>query len=739
MELLAPAGNPQSFKAALDAGADAVYLGLPWFNARRPAMNFTPETLRSSLEEAKTKGMKVYITLNTDIKPNEIEDAAKVLTLLEELKVDAVIIKDFGLYYMARECFPNLELHLSTQFGIANSYAAEEAKILGATRVIPARELSFKELELLESTGKDIPEVEAFVQGSMCFSFSGKCLLSSWVGGKSANRGVCQAPCRLKYTHDGDDATFFSMKDLNLVSRLSDLEQSKVSSLKIEGRLKSPGWVGNITSIYSDALKGELDLKSSTEQLLKHSGREMGGGFASGLDHLTAEHSVRFGKLLGKVLDLVTIDGDSFALLDFTIKSPETSLRFVTEDDEFLTIVHESDAIISINDKNQGLLKNIGKIKAGASVYEVIPARNSKSGIGKMRYDVELEVVDQDIVVTVYTDSDKYTEKETYKKIVKAKRGVYPDAIYDKLEHKVVNGWRLNKLYSDDLLLSKTQVNSIVKIISYILAVTILENNPLNKIELSQNVKDFIKKLPEGEVKESISTIRAKVSELHNVKGNSIIIDELTNDPSDIQRVFNLKAKHVVISLFPISFEKDMEELKVLVTTLENRREYIYEINDIGHYNLLKNYLNIPTRRMVAGQGIATYNHLSIKFFKDELGIDSVSIPMEMDSRGVVKITEECNNYADLRFTSLSVVPGMVSRAQSDAYYEGAEFEDKIGTVMKVHKFGDINIFNITEYFSADECRDLEGINFSETIRSQECIDNPSNPTKKFNLERRLY
>lgn len=251
MELLSPAGSPQSFKAALDSGANAVYLGLPWFNARKPAMNFTPETLKESLAEAHSKNVKVYVTLNTDIKPSEIEDAAKVLTLLEELKVDAVIIKDFGLFYLAKTCFPSLELHLSTQFGISNSYAAEQAKKLGATRVIPARELSFNELNALQNSTMDIPEIEAFVQGSMCFSFSGKCLLSSWVGGKSANRGVCQAPCRLKYESGSSEFPFFSMKDLNLSSKLDDLKKANIHSLKIEGRLKSPGWVGSITSIYT--------------------------------------------------------------------------------------------------------------------------------------------------------------------------------------------------------------------------------------------------------------------------------------------------------------------------------------------------------------------------------------------------------------------------------------------------------------------------------------------------------
>lgn len=737
MELLAPAGNPQSFKSALEAGADAIYLGLPWFNARRPAMNFTPETLKTSLSEAREKGVKVYVTLNTDLKSSEIEDAAKVLKLLAELDVDAVIIKDFGLYFLARECYPSLELHLSTQFGISNSYSAAEAKKMGASRVIPARELSFNELNRLNNSNKDLPEIEAFVQGSMCFSFSGKCLLSSWVGGKSANRGVCQAPCRLKYTHNDISSPYFSMKDLNLVSYLDKLKEVNVSSLKIEGRLKSPGWVGNITSIYSDSLKGKDE--QSYDVLLKHSGREMGEGFTTGLENLTSKHSVRFGKYLGKVIGLEEKNGENYAILDFIKKDENTSLRFISENDEFLTIIHSSDSKIIENENGTGLIKNIGKVKVNSYVYEVIPARSEKTGIGKFKYDVELELSGDDILINLYTDDGIFRDREKYKKVIKAKRGVYPDAIYDKLSNKVVNGWRLNKLYSEDILLSKTQVNSIVKIVSYILAVTIQESNPLNKIELESSVKKFIDINPKGSSSKEHNYTRVNFNNTVYSKGD-LIVDEISNDKEGLKRLVSLSEdRKVVISLFPIMFENDILEIKDIIMYLESKGHFIYEINDIGHYNLLVGELNIPVDRLVGGQGIACYNHLSLRFLKDELGINSLAVPMELDSRGVLKLIEDNNNYAQLRFTSLAPIPGMYSRAQSQDFYEGAEFIDRIGTVMRVHKYKDINIFYIGEYFSSEGCKDLENIEFNEVIKFQECLDNPSIKRKSFNLERRLY
>ncbi|QEN04524.1 U32 family peptidase [Thiospirochaeta perfilievii] len=740
MELLSPAGNPESFKAALDSGANAVYLGLPWFNARKPAMNFTPETLKDSLIEAHDRGVKVYVTLNTDIKPSEIEDAAKVLALLESLKVDAVIIKDLGLYYLAKTCYPSLELHLSTQFGISNSYAAEQAKKIGASRVIPARELSFDELNRLQSSGLDIPEIEAFVQGSMCFSFSGKCLLSSWVGGKSANRGVCQAPCRLKYDCCGSEFPFFSMKDLNLASKLGDLKQANITSLKIEGRLKSPGWVGSITSIYNSALNGELDESGATNSLLRYSGREMGEGFTTGLNNLTAIHRAKFGSYLGRVLDVYEDGDDHYAVLDIEKKSDETSLRFVTESDEFLTIIHPDHLELNIDDSGKNIIKSNGKIVKDSLVYEVIPARKSLSGIGNMRYDLELEVLDSDIEVSVVTDIGTFKDLDPYKRVVKEKRGVYPDSVYDKLEKKVVNGWRLNKLYCEDILLSKTQVNSIVKIVSYILAVTIQESNPLNKIELSEDVKEFIRPLEPSTDNHKIEEVRVNFNNLSSCKSKNIIIDEVVYNKKLLDKVIDLSnKKSITISIFPISFEKDMVELKDIVSYLERSPNINYEINDIGHYNLLHNYLSIPSSRLVAGQGLACYNHLSLKFLSKEFGINSLSIPMELDSRGITQLVEDNNRSVNLRFTTLSTVPVMYSRVQSENFSEGASFVDNIGTEFYVHKYRDINIFVARDFYSAEGCRDLEGLEFNQVISEQECLNKPENVRRKFNLERRLY
>ena len=316
---------------------------------------------------------------------------------------------------------------------------------------------------------------------------------------------------------------------------------------------------------------------------------------------------------------------------------------------------------------------------------------------------------------------------------------MYPDAVYDKLVNKSVDGWRLNQLYCEEILLSKTQVNSIVKVVSYILAVTIRESDPLNSIILSEKVLDFLKPLEKGDNSKNIESQIVSMSQISGTSTKRLIIKELRYCKEDLDKLLSLKNREVVISLFPINFEKDMKEIENIIRYLEKKPSFIYEINDIGQYNLLKNHLRIPIERIIGGQGIACYNHLSIKFLLEELGLNDLSIPMEMDSRGVLKLVEQNNSLVSLRFTKLAKVPGMYSRAFSEEYFEGARFEDKIGNILNVHKYKDINIFFLDEYYSSEEATDLDGINMGELISEVDCINNASVKRKPFNLKRRLY
>lgn len=280
MELMSPAGNLKSFAAAVEAGADAVYLGYLKFNARRPADNFDIPILKKLCEEAHKRGKKIYVTLNIDLKDNELAEAAKVVEMLCLIKADALIVKDLGLIYLLNRFYKGrIAFHASTQLAITSAFGAVLAGKLGLTRAVLARELTGEEISII--SGKSGIETEVFVEGSMCFCVSGRCLMSSWVGGRSGNRGACTAPCRLSWECNGKKFPYFSMKDMLLVKHLDKLAACGADTLKIEGRLKSPGWVAAITSIYRKALdnqSSDVETEEFRRHLANYSARETGEG-----------------------------------------------------------------------------------------------------------------------------------------------------------------------------------------------------------------------------------------------------------------------------------------------------------------------------------------------------------------------------------------------------------------------------------------------------------------------------
>ena len=253
VELLAPAGNYESFLGAIHAGADAVYLGGEKFGARAYADNFTEEEICRGIHYAHIFGRKVYLTVNTLIKDSEFGELVPYLTPFYEAGLDGVIVQDMGALLAIRDVFPGLELHASTQMTVTGSYGAELLKELGVVRIVPARELSLEEIvSLKKETGL---EIEAFIHGAMCYCYSGQCLFSSLLGGRSGNRGRCAQPCRLPYHvlndgKSGEECYPLSLKDMCTIACLPDLIEAGIDSFKIEGRMKKPEYAAGVTAIY---------------------------------------------------------------------------------------------------------------------------------------------------------------------------------------------------------------------------------------------------------------------------------------------------------------------------------------------------------------------------------------------------------------------------------------------------------------------------------------------------------
>lgn len=276
IELLSPAGNFEKMKMALLYGADAVYLAYNRFGMRASADNFTMEELNEAIGYAHERGKKIYLTLNTMPREHEYPDLIEFLRKLAVLPngaPDAAIVADIGVMMLVRELLPKTELHISTQSGVVSSADAIAWQKLGATRVVLARELSFPEIrEIRKNIPKEL-EIEAFIHGSMCVSFSGRCLLSNAIVGRDANRGACAQPCRWNYTireekrpdmpfpiEEHPEGTFImSSKDMCMIEHVPELIESGITSFKIEGRMKSAYYTAVVTNAYRAAIDGYIE------------------------------------------------------------------------------------------------------------------------------------------------------------------------------------------------------------------------------------------------------------------------------------------------------------------------------------------------------------------------------------------------------------------------------------------------------------------------------------------------
>lgn len=261
-ELLAPAGSPQALKAAIAAGADAVYLGGKAFGARRYAANFDREELSRAVLYAHQNGVKLYVTVNTLATDDELGQVAEYITFLSETGVDAILVQDQGICAVAREVAPDLPLHASTQMTIHNTAGIRFAAEHGISRVVLARELPLEDIILIGEVAKEYGiELEVFCHGAICYAYSGQCLFSSVIGGRSGNRGMCAQPCRKPYTllADGDTVPTqgsypLSPRDLCLYPYLKQICEAPIAALKIEGRMKTPEYVAIVTDAYRRAL-----------------------------------------------------------------------------------------------------------------------------------------------------------------------------------------------------------------------------------------------------------------------------------------------------------------------------------------------------------------------------------------------------------------------------------------------------------------------------------------------------
>lgn len=400
VELLAPAGTHEAFIAAVENGADAIYLGGKLFNARANASNFDISELAEIVKYAHLRNVKIYVTMNTLLSDRELKDALDFAYDIYEIGIDGVIVQDLGLAKVLHEYVPNLPLHASTQMTIYNLNGVKELEKLGFTRVVLARELSLEEIKYIcDNTSV---EIEVFVHGALCVSYSGQCLMSSMIGDRSGNRGKCAQPCRLPYKLFEEDKELssgylLSPKDLSTIELLKELPNIK--SLKIEGRMKSPEYVATVVKTYRKYL--DIALSSSNFNVQKEDKENLKqifnrGGFTTaylknkqGKDMMCYEKPKNWGIYIGKV---IAYDGKKYITLN------DTSNIHIGDGIEIWNNSLESPSTIVSEIVGNKIGRISGNIKPGNLVYKTLDkqlnkeAKESYSRGFKKHSNINLEI-----------------------------------------------------------------------------------------------------------------------------------------------------------------------------------------------------------------------------------------------------------------------------------------------------------------------------------------------------------
>jgi len=374
IELLAPAGSPEALDAAINEGADAVYLGLKNFNARLRTSNFAYSQFEGAVKNLHRMGKKIYVTVNTVFEQREADRMYQFLKYLAAIGPDGIIVQDFGVSRMVRQHFPTLKLHASTQMNVSSSRGANVLSRQGFSRVVLSRELTLDEIRTIRE--RTTMELEIFVHGALCVSESGLCLFSSYLGGKSANRGMCTQACRRLYRVNDESGYYFSPADLQLIDQVPALADMGIASLKIEGRMKSAEYVGTVVSAYRhilDNLDGDREQAlSEAKAILKHDFARPKTSFYMEAEGPSAwldpNQAGGTGIPLGKILKVRGAESERRGMLSKTSITIETgdSIRLHKRDDSD----RQSHKISSVETTGEGVWISIpDNFDVGDSVY----------------------------------------------------------------------------------------------------------------------------------------------------------------------------------------------------------------------------------------------------------------------------------------------------------------------------------------------------------------------------------
>ena len=652
-ELLAPAGNIEALDAAIGEGADAVYMGLKSFNARLRSSNFAWNQFEAAVQSVHRLGKKIYVTVNTVCEENETERLYRFLSYLNKIGPDGIIVQDFGVIRMCQEFFPDLELHASTQMNVESAAAANLLCKQGVKRVVVARELGLEEIRAIKS--KTNAESEMFIHGALCVSESGLCLFSSYLGGKSANRGVCTQACRRIYSAEipGTVANgyYFSPCDLELISHVPELMEAGVDSFKIEGRMKSAEYVGAVTAAYRYVMDHWHEDKKGS---IAEGKRILSTDFArSKTDYWYGFKSVEEGvdSAGEKILNPKQAGGTGI----FLGKINQTRPASASEKEQYASSL----------ERKQEFSIQMATISGGD--YNPDPGDSirlhKKDDTGRESH--KIRVLSEDEKGSRWIDIPSGFSKG--------------DSVY-LLQTKSMSK-RYKRVLPSDLSKFRKQPGPE--------RLPVLDLTPLAKNELNW--------FPEG-LYIQVSTVADAhiVSSLHPVRLiielNSETSYDLLNKDSPAKPLLPYSKKMLVISLDPFFAEGKSEEFENVVSVLVEKGYSTFIVNNIAHINILKKY----KVKLIAGPYLYTFNRWAVSFLENS-NIMALQSPAENSEKNLEAIFENSAERSRVLVSVFSYPVLFRMRFKLPGDYDFTYFSDKEGMGFKVNSTPD-GSFVMPEY-----------------------------------------
>lgn len=723
VELLAPVGSMESLYAAVQNGCDAVYLGGKLFNARKYASNFENDELKYIVSYCHLRRVKVYVTLNILLDDEELEPALDYAKFLHDINVDGVIVQDLGFASLVRKALPELELHGSTQMTINNLEGAQALYDLGFKRVVLARETPIHEIIHIH---KNCPiELEVFIHGALCVSYSGQCLMSSFIGGRSGNRGTCAQPCRMPSSLEGpggqiidgwEKKHILSPRDLNSLDQVEELIRAGVISLKVEGRMKRPEYVATVVRAYRKVIDyGRESLSNNMRQDVKqifNRGFTKGLGFGDfGENFISADRPDNRGVLVGNV---VRVDKYKIYIKLLQDLVPGDGLEFKVDDNKYRGIKIREGA-------KKGDILPIEKpfyVRANTPVYktssrELLQEAKESFKEDKIKYpidiEMELKLGKKPLIRLRYRGKTlEHLGEETIEEAKKvslsesdviSQIGKLGDTVY------YINDFNLD--LDRDIFMSKSSLNKLRRdIVSKLDSENIKGTRPAITSEDFDVIKSEImkpnKRRPRGQY------LSVKVNSLEqfkqlNLKKLDIIYLNFISGLGEALDILDGLDLEVYISTEKILYRKDMLALEKILDEFSPRIKGV-QVNNIGSYQFIKTRYQLD---ISGDQGLNVFNSMSLKFLED-LGLERSLLSEELNLRQIQNLTcpeklkVEKLIYGYMPVMTMKHCPmSLVKKCKDDSacetcnYSRGYSIRDRMGVTFKMErKSGFTNIYN---------------------------------------------